>query len=152
MHTFRVKIWPTTYCLILLVSCLAGCADRNYLREADQQAMEVIAERAGDQRWNLENYTVAVDDRSRFYDDSESTNIARPKDDVNSNLYMHKVNGYDGWEYWDEDGVTSQFTNDQWQEKLAGYIEFDEEGNIKLNAEASLKLAYIHSPEYQRQK
>lgn len=152
MYTLRTKIWRAIACQILVAFALLGCADRNYLREADQQAMEVIAERAGDPRWNLESYTVAVDDRSRFYDGSESTDVARPTDDVYSNLYMHRVNGYDGWEYWDEDGVTGQFTNEQWQEKLAGYVEFDEEGNIKLNAEASLKLAYIHSPEYQRQK
>ncbi len=152
MNNPRTKIWHTSTTLILVALSLTGCADRNYLREADQQAMEVIAERAADQRWNLENYTVAVDDRSRFYDDSESTDVARPKDDANSNLYMHKVNGYDGWEYWDEDGVIQQFTNEKWQESLAGYVEFDEDGNIKLNAETALKLAYIHSPEYQRQK
>ncbi|MBA60970.1 MAG: hypothetical protein CMJ76_01270 [Planctomycetaceae bacterium] len=114
MNNPRTKIWHTSTTLILVALSLTGCADRNYLREADQQAMEVIAERAADQRWNLENYTVAVDDRSRFYDDSESTDVARPKDDANSNLYMHKVNGYDGWEYWDEDGVIQQFTNEKW--------------------------------------
>jgi len=146
------NIWRSKVCFILLAFSLAGCADRNYLREADQQALEVIAERAGDDRWNLENYTVAVDERSRFYDESESTEISRPKDDHDSNLYMHRVNGYDGWEYWDEDGVTDRFTNEQWQEQLAGYVEFDELGNVKLNAETALKLAYIHSPDYQRQK
>ena len=137
--------------LILVVSSLLGCADRNYLREADQQALNVIAER-GDERWKLDNYSATVDERSRFYDESESTEVARPKDDASSNLYMHKVNGYDGWEYWDEEGVTEQFTNENWQEKLAGYVEFDERGNIKLNSATALKLAYIHSPEYQRQK
>ena len=152
MNSQPTKTWRTTARLILLASFLTGCAERNYLREADQQALEVIAERAGDDRWNLENYTVAVDERSRFYDDSESTEISRPKDDHDSNLYMHRVNGYDGWEYWDEDGVTDRFTNEQWQEQLAGYVEFDELGNIKLNAETALKLAYIHSPDYQRQK
>lgn len=152
MNSQPTKTWQTTACLILLASSLTGCAERNYLREADQQALEVIAERAGDDRWNLENYTVAVDERSRFYDDSESTEISRPIDDQDSNLYMHRVNGYDGWEYWDEDGVTDRFTNEQWQEQLAGYVEFDELGNIKLNAETALKLAYIHSPDYQRQK
>ena len=152
MNSQPTKPWRTTARLILLASFLTGCAERNYLREADQQALEVIAERAGDDRWNLENYTVAVDERSRFYDDSESTEISRPKDDHDSNLYMHRVNGYDGWEYWDEDGVTDRLTNEQWQEQLAGYVEFDELGNIKLNAETALKLAYIHSPDYQRQK
>ncbi|MAP74052.1 MAG: hypothetical protein CMJ55_07320, partial [Planctomycetaceae bacterium] len=106
MNTLQTKIWRAIACQILVAFALLGCADRNYLREADQQAMEVIAERAGDPRWNLESYTVAVDDRSRFYDGSESTDVARPTDDVHSNLYMHRVNGYDGWEYWDEDGVT----------------------------------------------
>ena len=152
MNFQLTKTWQNTAGLILLASSLTGCAERNYLREADQQALEVIAERAGDDRWNLENYTVAVDERSRFYDDSESTEISRPIDDQDSNLYMHRVNGYDGWEYWDEDGVTDRFTNEQWQEQLAGYVEFDELGNIKLNAETALKLAYIHSPDYQRQK
>ncbi len=138
--------------LLVLSVLLSGCAHRNYLREADQQALEVIGERAGDKRWELKNYGVGMDERSRFYDEAESTDIPRPKDDPKSHLYMHRVDGYEGWEHWNEDGVTDQFTNDEWQQKLAGYVEFDEEGNLRLDAESALKLAYIHSPEYQRQK
>ncbi len=153
MHCFNSKMdYPKLIVSIWVILVVSGCADRNYLREADQQALEVIAERAGDERWKLENYNVGLDERSRFYDDSKSTDVKRPIDDEKSNEYMHKVDGYEGWEYWDEDGITEQYTNEQWQEKLAGYVEFDDEGNIKLNANSALKLAYIHSPNYQRQK
>ncbi len=99
--------------MALIFSVLVGCADRNYLREADQEALSTIAERAGDERWKLENYSVAVDERSRFYDDAQGTEIERPTDDEDSNRYMHRVDEYEGWEYWDEDGVSSQYTNEQ---------------------------------------
>ena len=138
--------------MALIFSDLVGCADRNYLREADQEALSTIAERAGDERWKLENYSVAVDERSRFYDDAQGTEVERPTDDEDSNGYMHRVDGYEGWEYWDEDGVSSQCINEQWQEQLTGYVEFDADGNLMLNVDTALKLAYIHSPEFQRQK
>ena len=123
--------------MALIFSVLVGCADRNYLREADQEALSTIAERAGDERWKLENYSVAVDERSRFYDDAQGTEVERPTDDEDSNRYMHRVDGYEGWEYWDEDGVSSQYINEQWQEQLTGYVEFDAAGNLMLNADTA---------------
>ena len=74
-----------------------------------------------------------------------------PLDDPASHRYMHVVDDLEGWEYWDENGVRPELENPAWREALSEYVETGEDGSVKLDIESALSLAYVHSPNHQRQ-
>jgi len=74
-----------------------------------------------------------------------------PLDDPASHRYMHVVDDLEGWEYWDENGIRPELKNPAWREALSEYVETGEDGSVKLDIESALSLAYVHSPNHQRQ-
>ena len=38
-----------------------------------------------------------------------------------------------------------------WQVALAEYVELDQDGDVKLDVDSALRLAYVHSPTHQNQ-
>lgn len=130
---------------------LSGCSQTEYRLQADLEAYETIEERNEDPRWATRKIDIDLDPRSRYFDPYDPDHSPMPLDDPTSQQYMHVVDDLEGWEHWHENGVRSELENPQWRNALGEYVETAENGTIKLDINSALRLAYVHSPNHQRQ-
>ena len=128
-----------------------GCTRSEYRQEADAEAYLAIAERNGDPRWRTEDFSIQLDPRSRYFDNYSADCPPMPEDDPASHSYMHEVDGKRGFEHWHDNGNRIGIENPAWRESLYGYVDTTDDGAIKLSTDSAIKLAYIHSPNNQRQ-
>lgn len=133
------------------VLCVAGCARSKYRHQADQDAYHTIAATTCDPRWQQRDFSIEMDPRSRYYVPENVDHPPMPADDPASNKFMQCIWGMKGYQHWLDDGVTHQFENPTWREQLGDYVPLTEDGKIILDVDTALKLAYIHSPDYQGQ-
>jgi hypothetical protein len=137
-------------CLALLIATALfapGCSRAFYRRQADVEAYALVREKATHPHWRLEDYTIAVDPRSRMYDPHSMDCPPMPPDDPTSHELMHCVDNKRGWPFWHDNGDIGTVQNPAWPE----YIEVDERGVIKVSSEDAVRLALLHSPDYQSQ-
>ncbi len=145
---------PTWVMLLLLASAptlLCGCSQTEYRLQADAEAYETIEERNEDSRWATRKIDIDLDPRSRYFDPYDPDHSPMPLDDPTSQRYMHVVDDLEAWEHWRENGVRSELENPQWRNALGEYVETAEDGTVKLDINSALRLAYVHSPNHQRQ-
>jgi hypothetical protein len=149
-----VDVRPMWVILVLLASLAivsSGCSRRKYRLQADREAYDAIAERNHDPRWCASNFSIELDPRSRYFDPYNPDRPPLPHDDPASHQYMHHVAGRKGWKHWHANGARIELENDGWYEALPGYVEFSEAGEVKLDVDSAVRLAYVHSPFHQRQ-
>ena len=142
------------FCLSAVVAViLSGCArtKTEHRLEADREAYCTIAERNNDPRWATSKYGIEIDPRSRYYDIYDADCSPMPPDDPTSHQYMHCVDGKEGWDHWHDHGDRPDLENPSWRVRLADYVETDEQGDVRLDVDSALRLAYVHSPLHQRQ-
>ena len=140
--------------LLLFLSslvALAGCSLEKYRRQADRDVYRTIAQSSGDPRWAQPNFSIELDPRSRYYVPEDIERPPMPTDDPASHEFMKCVWGMKGYQHWLDHGVTSQLDNPYWRERLGEYVPLTEDGKIILNVDTALRLAYMHSPDYQGQ-
>jgi hypothetical protein len=99
----------------------------------------------------LPGFSVAQDPRSRYFDSFDPDHPPMPPDDPASHELMVCVDGKKGWPHWLRNGERIDLENPIWQEELCGYVEVDEQGKIVLSPDSALRLAYMHSPDFQDQ-
>jgi DNA-binding MarR family transcriptional regulator len=134
---------------ILLVSVFVsnGCSRTFYRRQADIDAYALVREKATHPHWRLPNYTISVDPRSRMYDPYQIDCPPIPADDPTAHQLMHCVDNKRGWPFWHDNGERPFVENPAWPE----YVKIDERGVLKLDRDDAVKLALVHSREYQQQ-
>lgn len=137
--------------LVSVVIIAGGCSRTEYRRQADQDVYDVIAGRKKDPRWHTSDFSIEIDPRSRYFDPCDPDRPPMPEDDPASHKYMVRVAGMKGWKHWNDNGIRKELENPEWRKALAGYIDVNEDGSVKLNIDSALKLAYIHSPSHQNQ-
>lgn len=74
-----------------------------------------------------------------------------PQDDPSAHRYMHCVDGKRGWDHWHDNGTRAGLENPTWEARLGEYVNFSDNGEIKLDLDSAIRLAYIHSPNHQFQ-
>jgi outer membrane protein TolC len=136
--------------LSLLCICM-GCSRTQYRIEADRDAYGAIDERNHDPRWVAPDYSIEMDPRSRYFDAYDPDHPPMPADDPASHAYFHYVDGKEGWKHWHDNGERLDLENTSWRDALSQYVEVDDEGAVKLDVNSALRLAYLHSPNHQRQ-
>jgi hypothetical protein len=134
---------------LLLVAALAstGCTRTFWRRQADLDAYSLVREKATHPHWRLPNYTVAVDPRSRMYDPYMIDCSPMPPDDPTAHVFMHCVDNKRGWPFWHDNGDRPYVENAVWPE----YINIDDRGVLKLSVDDAVRLALLHSKDYQQQ-
>ena len=141
--------------LSLVVACsllaVVGCSRSQYRTQADAEAYETIAERNCDPRWTIEDYSIDIDPRSRYFDPYNPDCPPMPDDDPSSHCYMHCVNGISGWKHWHDNGSRFELENTGWVEALPHYVDVAGDGTVNLTLDSALELAYVHSPSHQNQ-
>ena len=139
------------FCAMLASVHHTGCSLRHYREDADAEAYSVVAEKSNDPRWDQPGYTIEMDPRSRYFEPYDQDRQPMPPDDPAAHVYMHVVNGYKGWPHWDDNGHRQQLENPYWRDAMCEYVELSDDGKVKLNIDSALRLAYMHSPDYQGQ-
>ncbi len=145
---------PVCLMLVLLASALiaaSGCSRTKYRLGADHEAYCAIAEKNFDSRWYVDDYSVEMDPRSRYFDPYDPDRPPMPADDPTSHQYMHFVDGKKGWKHWHKNGDRFELENPAWRDALGDYVELGEDGAVKLDVDTALKLAYMHAPFHQDQ-
>ena len=137
--------------LLLLLSSIVACSRDQYRREADQEVTRLVSEKSNDPRWAFPGFSIGIDPRSRYYDPYPADCPPMPADDPASHVFMHCVDGKRGWPEWHKFGSRSCLENENWQAELAEYVPVLEDGRLELSLDSALRLAYMHSPDYQNQ-
>lgn len=143
-----VRLLAVPLLLLLLVN---GCSRTRYRLQADGEAYGVIGERNSDPRWYNPDPVIDIDPRSRYFDRYDPDCPPMPIDDPASHQYMHCVDGEKGWKHWDDFGLRRDLENPFWKDALREYVDVDESGEVKLDLDTAVRLAYVHSPLNQRQ-
>lgn len=128
-----------------------GCSRDHYYRQADRDAYSLVAEKSTDPRWAAPGFSVEVDPRSRYFDPCDPVCPPMPPDDPAAHRYMHRVDGKRGWPCWHAFGDRRELENPQWLGRLPEYVELTPGGQVVLNIESALRLAYVNAPDYQSQ-
>ncbi len=140
-------LWRLHLVAAAVVACLLGCNRAHYRRQADTDAHALIQEKLTSRHWDLEDYSVFVDPRSRMFDPFSADTPPMPKDDPYAHAYMHEVDGKKGYPGWHYSGSTSDVENPVWRE----YLPLDERGVLRLDAPTAMRLARLHSRPYQQE-
>ena len=134
----------------LLMLAAAGCGRKFYRLQADAEAYALIEEKGNDPRWARSNFSVYPDVRSRFYDPYDPDYPPMPPDDPESHKFMHEVYGMRGSKHWHDYGDRVGLENPWWRDYLDQFMQRDEDGYYILTLDATIQLALLHSPDYQR--
>lgn len=145
-------------CLLSLVS---GCSRPFWREQASNDAYNATAENFTDPRWDVPRIDVTPDPRSRFFDPYDPDYEPLPPDDPAAHVYMHWVDGWQGYNCWHKFGDVLSVENPQWllpfkmtpeqyNEETGTYVgPFPEIENLTLGE--ALELALINNRDYQTQ-
>lgn len=131
---------------LLLVS-MTGCSRSFYRKQADHEALYILNEKGTDERWDMSNFSINIDPKSRMYMDYDPDNPTMPPDDPAASIYMKEVDGMQGYEDWGKNGELESFENPEWRKHLP----LAEDGKLYLDSDKAFELALLHSPTYQGQ-
>ena len=135
----------------LAIGSAGGCHRAMYRQQADDEARALVEEKSCDPRWALPCFNIEMNPASRYYDQYDPVKPPMPPDDPESHELMHCVYGKKGWAKWHENGDRSGLENPVWQQCLDQYVTRSPSGAYVLRLEDSMRLAVIHSPNYQQQ-
>lgn len=142
----RWSLWQSaalTVCLLLSIA--VGCNRAHYRRQADEQAFALIGEKTNNALWDLQDYEIYVDPRSRMFDPFDPDVPPLPPDDPAAHELMHDVYGMKGYPGWHYSGETPFVENPSWYD----YLPADEQGVVRLNSRLAHQLGRLHSRNYQ---
>lgn len=145
----RKLLLGLTACAV--IGSMGGCHRAMYRQQADEDARELVEEKSCDPRWALPCFSIEMNPASRYYDGYDPVKPPMPPDDPESHELMHCVYGKKGWSKWHDNGDRSGLENPVWQQCLDQYVTRSPNGAYVLRLEDSMRLATIHSPNYQQQ-
>lgn len=141
-----------TLAVIAVILTNVGCERRSFYRQqADRESALIINETTCIPEWQIDNFTIDLDPRSRYFDEFQPDCVPMPQDDPYSNEFMHNVDGKRGWAHWNRNGRREDLEASNWREQIKQYMPTSEDGKIILDVNNALQLAQIHSTSYQQQ-
>jgi len=133
--------------LLSAVVVLSGCTRAFYRRQADTDAARLVTGSAAGGCVELTDYTIQPSPQSRMFDPYNPDREPLPPDDPAAHRLMHCVDGKKGWKHWHRNGDTPTTENPLWR----SYLPCDENGNVTVDREGAVCLAYLNSREYQNE-
>ncbi|NQU24512.1 MAG: TolC family protein, partial [Candidatus Nealsonbacteria bacterium] len=140
----------TLLCVSISVGLLwavGGCSRGFYRRQADMESYALIDRAACATGSSPGSYGIEPDSTSRMYDPDCADRPAMPPDDPVAHQLMHCVDCKPGWPCWHRNGETPWVENPAWR----AYLPQDDQGRVVLDRAGAMRLALLHSPEYQQQ-
>ena len=122
-----------------------GCRRNFYRRQADNDAVNLIQQKAPGPSWPMPDVRVYAPPDSRMFDPTNPDRPAMPPDDPLSHELMHYVDGKRGYPRWHQNGDIPYVDANCWRR----YLPYDEQGRVVLNRDAAVQLALVNSRAYQ---
>ncbi len=135
-----------TLLTIIALSSL-GCSRAWYRTSADDEVYGLVGAKQFDPRWDLGDYTIQLDPRSRMYDPNCPDFEPMPPDDPASHSMMHKVDKKNGYPWWHSNGDTPFVDNPTW----TAYLPLNEDGVLVLDADDAVVMGRLQSRNYQNE-
>ncbi len=136
------------FCLTISLLLSFGCHRQYYRKQADCEVNCLIDQKANHvARSPNIPIRIDVDRQSRMFNPFDLDFQPMPVDDPASNRYMQCVDGRRGYPMWEAAGVTNAAESPDWWQ----FLPLDEDGVLVLDAETAVRLALLHSPDYQFQ-
>ena len=142
---FAWKIVALTGVAMLLFQL--GCSRTFYRKQADHEALYILKEKGNDRRWNMDDFSIEIDEQSRMFSVDDPDRPAMPPDDEAASIFMKSVDGMEGYDGWEQDGRLEHFENPEWRQ----HLQLAEDGKLHINGQDAVRLALLHSSAYQRQ-
>ncbi|MFO1095770.1 MAG: hypothetical protein U0992_21055 [Planctomycetaceae bacterium] len=143
-------VWPTVL-LLTALAALAGCNRTFYREAADYEVRVLVDEKSHDPRWDLQNFSIEIDPRSRYAITHDPDFPPMPDDDPTSHQLMVQVDGKRGYSGWNDYGEMYDLENPWWREAIGQYAPLTEDGKVLLTLDNSVRIARLHSPDFQDQ-
>ncbi|MEP1645428.1 hypothetical protein, partial [Rhodopirellula bahusiensis] len=141
-----LSIWLLTGTVLLPAAM--GCNRTHYRKQADNEAYALMDEKASHvSRPVNAPLRIELDRRSRMFNPFDLDFQPMPLDDPASNRYMQCVDGRRGYPMWEANGLTNAAESPDWWQ----FLPLNDDGILELNSENAVKIALLHSPDYQRQ-
>ncbi|QDU88256.1 Outer membrane efflux protein [Pirellulimonas nuda] len=133
--------------LLLLVALAPslGCTRAHYRRQADNAASLLIAQKAAPVGADPSDLSIAINPASRMYNVYDPDRPPMPPDDPVSHMYLERVDGKRGARSSRLAPRTPFVESPQWR----AMVPLDEEGMLVLDSSQAVRVALLHSPEYQ---
>jgi hypothetical protein len=146
---FQLRRPAALLAMILSAAAIcAGCHRQYYRKQADNETRELIVQKsshvARPPNTSIELY---VDRRSRMFNPFDLDFQPMPLDDPASYAYMQCVDGRRGYPMWEAAGITNTAESPDWWQ----FLPLDDDGVLVLNSENAVRIALLHSPDYQRE-
>ena len=126
---------------------MSGCTRTYYRRQADCVVSDAVAGATANPRFLLPGHSVDIDPRSRLFDPTDPDRPPMPPDDPDSHRLMVCVDGHRGWPHWEKDGVLPDVEVNDYK----SWLPYDTDGKVRLDLRETIKLARLHSRDYQLQ-
>jgi len=143
---FLRPAWPIVS-LLTLLALTAGCTPARYRRQADREVYETVDCFDRNPRWNIDDYSIRPNEASRMFDPDCPDHPPMPADDPASHRLMECPDCKRGWPHWHRNGDTLDVQNPCWR----AYLPYNEQGQLILDREGVVALAFLHSREYQQE-
>jgi hypothetical protein len=130
MAALRPKLVRWTAPLLAVVGLLNGCNRTFYRDAADLEVRVLIDEKSTDPRWDLPNFTIDVDPRSRYANVEDPDFPPMPVDDPASHELMHCIDGKKGYTGWHDYGQSYDLENPWWREYIGQYAQLTPDGKL----------------------
>ncbi|TWU39098.1 hypothetical protein Q31b_41800 [Novipirellula aureliae] len=145
---FHTVFGQSLILVAVLIGVSSGCHRQYYRKQADCEANYLLDEKASHLSRPPETaLRIDVDRRSRMFNPFDLDFQPMPLDDPSSYEYMQCVDGRRGYPMWEAAGVTNTVESPDWWQ----FLPLDENGVLVLNAENAVRIALLHSPDYQEQ-
>jgi len=129
---------------LILTLASSGCSRSFYRRTADAETNNLIEAKI-EAASVPPIRTIAVDRASRMFDPFNPDRPPMPEDDGVAHRYMQRVDGKKHYPLWDVNGWTNTTESPDWWTMLP----LDERGVLVVDSDLAVKLATLHSPQYQ---
>ncbi len=138
-------------CALAAILPATGCHRAAFRIRANNEMKALITEKSNDPRWELLDFTLEMDCRSRYFDPTNVDRPPMPQDDPAGHQFMHYVAGHKGSRWWHRYGDQKFLEMPNWRERLGEYVEVNDRGEVVLTVDDSVRLARLHSDAFRNQ-
>ncbi|MEQ8849669.1 TolC family protein [Botrimarina sp.] len=138
---------PSLLVVAAVLAPLAGCSRTRARVTADRDAYCLIDQKSTAVGGDLGEYRLAIEPRSRMYDENDPDHPPMPPDDPVSHRYLHRIDGKKGTYYYRDAPRTPFVENPSWRAMLP----VDERGRLVLDTTGAVRVGLVHDPDYQQE-
>jgi hypothetical protein len=147
----RLRLLTLPWLLSAAALPVCGCNRTFYREAADLEARVLVEEKSSDPRWAMPGFSIEIDPRSRYAILHDRDFPPMPPDDPAAHEFMRRIDGKRGYSGWDDSGHVGYLENPCWRDYIGQYAEVTPDGKVVLRLEDSVRIATLHSPDYQEQ-